>query len=264
MRFSPPALLATVFVVLAGLAPPAPVQAADAERPLVVFAAASLKTALDDIATQWQRETGQPVRVSYAGTSALAHQIEQGAPADVFISADRDWMDYLSQRRWVRDPMALLGNRLVLVAPRDSRVSLTLKRGAALAAALGDGRLAVANVQSVPAGRYARAALESLGLWPEVADRLVQSTDVRAGLRLVARGEAPLGIVYATDARAEALVRVVDVFPESSHPPIVYMVATVSDSMNPRTGDFVAFLSAGPARAVFGREGFTAPAPGPE
>lgn len=258
IRLPFPALPTTLLLMLAGLAAAMPSLAAADEPPLVVFAAASLKTALDGIAAQWQRDTGQTLRVSYSGTAALARQIEQGAPADVFISADRDWMDYLATRHLVRDPRALLGNRLVLIAPADSGVMLTLQHGAALASALGDGRLSVANVQSVPAGRYAKAALETLGLWQDVADRLVQSADVRAALRLVARGEAPLGIVYATDARAEPLVRVVDTFDESTHAPIVYMVATVSDSTNPRSGAFIAFLSTGPARAVFEREGFSA------
>jgi len=258
IRLPLPAFPAALLLLLAGLAAAVPSQAAADDQPLIVFAAASLKTALDGIASQWQRDTRQTVRVSYAGTSALARQIEQGAPADVFISADRDWMEYLSERRLVRDPIALLGNRLVLVAPRGSRVTLELQRGAPLAAALGDGRLSVANVKSVPAGHYAKAALETLGLWQGVADRLVQSADVRAALRLVARGEAPLGIVYATDARAEPLVRVVDTFDESTHPPIVYMVATVSDTMHPQVDAFVAFLSTGFARATFEREGFTA------
>jgi molybdate transport system substrate-binding protein len=225
--------------------------------PLVVFAAASLKTALDDIAAGWQRETGQVVRISYAGTPALARQIEQGAPADVFISADRDWMDYLANRKLVGESQPLVGNRLVLVAPRDSRVALRLAQGASLAAALGGGRLAVANVQSVPAGRYARVALESLGLWGQVAGRLVQTGDVRAALRLVARGEVPLGIVYATDARAEPQVRMVDLFPASSHPPIEYRVAMVAGSAHPRTREFIGYLDSEPALAAFRREGFT-------
>jgi molybdate transport system substrate-binding protein len=237
-------------------------EASDRQRPVIVFAAASLKTALDDIAKAWQHENGQIVRVSYAGTSALARQIEQGAPADVFISADRDWMDYLAQRGLVRSPRALLANRLVLVAPGTSAVQLQLAAGAPLAEALGEGRLAVANVDSVPAGRYAKIALDSLGLWPQVAKRLVQSTDVRAALRLVSRGEAPLGIVYATDARAEPLVRVVDIFDQVTHPTILYMAAVTSESSNPQSAAFLDFLGKGAAREVFGREGFTVIASG--
>jgi len=239
----------------AGLAAPS-LALADDDSPLIIFAAASLKTALDEIGADWQRETGQVVRLSYAGTSSLARQIEQGAPADLFISADLDWMAYLADRKLVGESAALLGNRLVLVAPRDSGVALRLSPSAPLAAALDGGRLAVANVQSVPAGRYAKAALESLGLWASLADRLVQTGNVRAALRLVARGEAPLGIVYATDAKAEPLVRVVDVFDESLHPPIRYVVAPVSGSGSPEAPAFLKYLSSPAARAVFESEGF--------
>lgn len=263
-RLTLPATTAILLVVFTSPLTSGNGHAADRPQPLVVFAAASLKTALDDIALRWQHDTGRIVRVSYAGTSALARQIEQGAPADVFLSADRDWMDYLSSRGLVRDPVALLGNRLVLVAPRDSAASVDLKQGGSIMVALGDGRLSVANVQSVPAGRYARAALESLGLWRELEGRLVQSADVRAALRLVARGEMPLGIVYATDARAEPLVRVVATFDESAHPPIVYMAATVTESTRSQALDFVASLSAAPARGILEREGFTVLAGAPE
>lgn len=236
-----------------------------ADRPLIVFAAASLKTALDEIAAAWQRESGQLVRVSYAGTPALARQIEQGAPADVFLSADRAWMDYLAQRGLVVAPVALLSNRLVLVAPRDSGAGLRLGPDAALSVALGDGRLAVAQVDAVPAGRYAKAALGSLGLWDQVADRLVQASDVRGALRLVARGEAPLGIVYATDAQAEPLVRIVDVFDASTHPPILYLAATVNESPDGRGAAFVAFLAdSATAHDAFARQGFTVLAAGRE
>jgi len=231
-------------------------------RPVVVFAAASLKTALDDIAEAYRRETGKVVRVSYAGTSALARQVEQGAPADVFVSADRDWMDYLAQRGLVTNPRELLMNRLVLVAPATSQVEFQLGPGAPLAEALGDGRLAVANVDSVPAGRYAKVALDSLGLWPQMAKRLVQSNDVRAALRLVTRGEAPLGIVYATDAHAEPRVRVVAMFDQGTHPAILYMAAVVSESSNPDAAAFLQFLGTSPARRVFEREGFTVVASG--
>ena len=231
--------------------PPAP------SRPIVVFAAASMKTALDDIAAGWQRETGRVTRISYAGTSALARQIEQGAPADVFLSADLDWMDYLARRGMVQDPRPLLANRLVLVAPRESGVELRLEPGAPLAAALNGGRLSVANVDSVPAGRYAKRALDHLGLWQQVARRFVQATDVRAALRLVARGEAPLGIVYATDAHAEPEVRIVAMFDPQTHPTILYMAATVAESTNRDGPAFVAYLRSPPARKIFERAGFT-------
>jgi molybdate transport system substrate-binding protein len=231
-------------------------------KPVVVFAAASLRTALDDLATEWQRVTGRVARVSYAGTSALARQIEQGAPADVFISADRDWMDYLSSRALVREPRPLLANRLVLVAPAGSSVMLELGPDAPLVAALGEGRLALANVDAVPAGRYAKVALDALGLWKQVARRMVQTADVRAALRLVAQGEAPLGIVYATDAHAEPKVRVVDMFDQETHPTILYMMAAVAESSNPGGDDFLAFLRTAPARRIFEREGFTVVASG--
>lgn len=230
-----------------------------APRPLVVFAAASLKTALEEVAQAFERHTGQGVSVSYAGTAALARQLEQGAPADLFLSADEDWMDYALQRGLVERESVdlLLGNRLVLVAPRDSRVALRLTPAAPLVAALGDGRLAVANVVSVPAGRYARAALDSLGLWRSVAGRLVQTDNVRAALRLVARSEVPLGIVYATDARAEPGVRVVDLFDASLHPPIRYPAALASESPHPAARRFLEWLRSPVAAAIFESQGFT-------
>lgn len=256
IRFTPSRHFAALHLAIAGLAFAGPVLAADS-GPLIVFAATSLKSALDEIAAGWQRDAGQTVRVSYGPTSALARQVEQGAPADVFISADLDWMKFLAERRLVGDATALLGGRLVLIAPRNSKVVLPLRRGAPLAAALGDGRLAVANVESVPAGRYARAALESLGLWREVAGRLVQTDNVRAALRLVARGEVPLAVVYATDARAEPLVRVVAVFDESLHPPIRYVAAPVTGAQTRQAAAFIAHLRSRAARSVFEREGFT-------
>jgi len=226
---------------------------------VIVFAAASLKTALDEIAPAFRRETGQRVSVSYAGTGTLARQLEQGAPADLFFSADEDWMDYALRRGLVQADTvdALLGNRLVLAAPRDSRVALRLMPGVPLAAALGRDRLALANVVSVPAGRYAKAALEALDLWPSVAGRLVQTENVRAALRLVERGEAPLGIVYATDARADPGVRVVDVFDSSLHPPIHYPVALARESVSPAARRFLAWLRSPEAAAIFKAQGFT-------
>jgi molybdate transport system substrate-binding protein len=255
-------LALSAFVLFAAGPQSMAAQGSGSTKPVVVFAAASLKTALDDLATEWQGETGRVARISYAGTPALARQIEQGAPADVFISADRDWMDYLARRALVREPRPLLANRLVLVAPVASTVELKLGPGAPLVAALGEGRLAVANVDSVPAGRYAKVALDSLGLWPQVAKRLVQSTDVRAALRLVARGEAPLGIVYATDAKAEPKVRIVDIFDQETHPTILYMMAAVAESSNPDGEAFLAFLRTASARRIFEREGFTVVASG--
>ena len=225
---------------------------------LTVFAAASLKEALDDAAAAYRKQTGVPVRVSYAASSALARQIEQGAPADVFFSADLEWMDYLQQRNRldVATRRSLLGNRLVLIAPRASKAQVDLRRPATLLAALGDGRLAVGQTRTVPAGKYAKASLESLSLWNGVRPRLAESESVRAALMLVARGETPLGIVYASDAKAEPGVRVVATFPEDSHRPIVYPVAALRGPRSVQATRFVQWLASPAAEAVFQRRGF--------
>ena len=225
---------------------------------LTVFAAASLKEALDEAAAAYRRQTGVPVRVSYAASSALARQIEQGAPADVFFSADLEWMDYLQQRNRldVATRRSLLGNRLVLIAPRASKAQVDLKRPATLLAALGDGRLAVGQTRTVPAGKYAKASLESLSLWNGVRPRLAESESVRAALMLVARGETPLGIVYASDAKAEPGVRVVATFPEDSHPPIVYPVAALRGARAAQAARFVQWLASPAADALFTKRGF--------
>lgn len=225
---------------------------------LTVFAAASLKEALDDAAAAYRKQTGVPVRVSYAASSALARQIEQGAPADVFFSADLEWMDYLQQRNRldVATRRSLLGNRLVLIAPRASKARVDLKRPATLLAALGDGRLAVGQTRTVPAGKYAKASLESLSLWNGVRPRLAESESVRAALMLVARGETPLGIVYASDAKAEPGVRVVATFPEDSHPPIVYPVAALRGARAAQAARFVRWLASPAADALFTKRGF--------
>ena len=226
---------------------------------LTVFAAASLKEALDEAAAAYRRQTGVPVRVSYAASSALARQIEQGAPADVFFSADLEWMDYLQKRNRldVATRRSLLGNRLVLIAPRASKAQVDLKRPATLLAALGDGRLAVGQTRTVPAGKYAKASLESLSLWNGVRPRLAESESVRAALMLVARGETPLGIVYASDAKAEPGVRVVATFPEDSHPPIVYPVAALRGARAAQAARFVQWLASPAADALFTKRGFT-------
>lgn len=225
---------------------------------LTVFAAASLKEALDDAAAAYRKQTGVPVRVSYAASSALARQIEQGAPADVFFSADLEWMDYLQQRNRldVATRRSLLGNRLVLIAPRASKAQVDLKRPATLLAALGDGRLAVGQTRTVPAGKYAKASLESLSLWNGVRPRLAESESVRAALMLVARGETPLGIVYASDAKSEPDVRVVATFPEDSHPPIVYPVAALRGARVAQAARFVQWLGSPAADALFTKRGF--------
>ena len=201
-----------------------PVRAAD----ITVFAAASLKNALDDAVNRYEIKTGRKVVVSYGASSALARQIEAGAPADIFLSADLDWMDVLQEKNLidVASRHTLLGNTLVLIAPRASTVSLAIERNFPLLQALGsDGRLAMASVDSVPAGRYGKAALTYLGVWDAVSTRVAQAENVRAALAFVAKGEAPLGIVYGTDAMAEPAVRVVATFPAESHPEILYPVA---------------------------------------
>jgi molybdate transport system substrate-binding protein len=251
-------LLTTVLlalVLMAGLAPSTARAAAPA--PLTVFAAASLKESLDEAAAAYEQATGTPVRVSYAASSALARQIEQGAPAQVFASADLEWMDYLQQRDLVdvASRHDLLGNRLVLVAPQASVAKVDLAKPGSIAAALGEGRLAIAQTASVPAGKYGRAALESLGQWNSVSARLAESESVRAALMLVARGETPLGVVYASDAKAEPRVRVVAAFPAGSHPPIVYPVAARRGAP-PSAGGFVRWRSSPAARAIFERRGF--------
>jgi molybdate transport system substrate-binding protein len=222
----------------------------------VIFAAASLKNALDDVAAL---SPSKPV-ISYGASSALAKQIENGAPAQLFISADLAWMDYLKQRKLLRDGTRknILGNKLVLIAPAGSAIKADIQPGFPLAALLGDGRLATADPASVPAGKYTKAALEKLGVWDSVAGKLAPTADVRAALALVARGEAPLGTVYATDAAVEPKVRVVAAFPEGSLPPIIYPAALTS--IAPASGaaaDFMSLLSSTAARKVFEKYGFT-------
>lgn len=229
---------------------------------LTVFAAASLGESLDEAARAFEKASGHVVRISYAASSALARQIEAGAPAQLFISADEEWMDYVESRKLLKGPRVnLLANALVLVAPVAPVAAvpkLRIAPGFALAAALGDGRLAMADPQSVPAGKYGRAALESLGVWAQVQGRLAPAENVRAALALVARAEAPLGIVYRTDARAEPRVAVVDTFPESSHAAIVYPMGVLRGAPA-AADDLAAFLAAPGTRAVWRRHGFGFP-----
>ena len=224
---------------------------------LTVFAAASLKNALDDISAKWKEGNGAAVAASYASSSTLAKQIEQGAPADVFVSADQQWMDYVDKKSLVEKPQDLLGNRLVLIAAKDSKVALQIEPGAKLSEALGDGKLSVGDPSNVPAGIYAKEALTNLKLWDSVQPKLAPAADVRAALTLVSRGEAPLGIVYETDAKVDPNVRIVSVFPEDSHKPIVYPVAVVKGSKNPDAAKFVAFLSGPAAKEIFVKYGFS-------
>jgi len=233
--------------------------ARDQPEPLIVFAAASLTDVLQQAGDAYTRQSGVPVKFSFAASSALARQIESGARADVFLSADQEWMDYLQQRKLIKAETRsdLLANRLVLIAPRESQVSLKLEHGAPLLAALGArGRLSTGDPDVVPAGKYAKTALGNLGLWSEVESRLVRADNVRVALMYVARGEAPLGIVYATDAAIEPRVRIVDLFPDSSHPPITYPVAATA-SASPETRSFLDFLRGDAARAIFTKAGFT-------
>jgi molybdate transport system substrate-binding protein len=227
---------------------------------VTVLAAASLKTALDDIAAQWQKETGKRVRISYAASGPLAKQIEAGAPADIFISADVPWMDYAAERKLIKPETRrnLIGNALVLVAPADSKAQpMEIGAQSDLLGLLGpDGRLVMGEPRSVPAGAYAQKALTSLGLWDKVKDRVAQTESVRATLLFVARGEAPLGIVYRSDAHAERHVKVLGTFPESSHPPIVYPVAMIAASANPDAKAFYGYLATPAASAIFKRESF--------
>jgi molybdate transport system substrate-binding protein len=226
---------------------------------VTIFAAASLKNALDDVDAAYAAKSHLHVRAAYAASSALARQIEQGAPADVFISADADWMDYLAQRGLivVASRRDLLTNHLALIAPAASSARLAIRPGMPLADALGGGRLAIAG-PDVPAGRYGQASLEALGVWDSVKDRLAPAQNVRAALSFVALGETPLGIVYDTDAKTEPRVRIVGLFPDSSHPPIAYPAAIVAASRNAAAAPYLRFLEGREAAAIFGRYGFRA------
>ena len=229
------------------------------EKPLTVFAAASMKGSLDKVAGLYEKEKNVKVTISFAASSALAKQIEAAAPADVFVSADSKWMSYLVDKDLVKkaEVVNLLGNRLVLVAARDSAISLKVGKGFPLASTLGDGRLAMGEVKSVPAGKYGKESLEFYGVWRDVEGKVAGAENVRAALQLVTRGEAPLGIVYETDAKAEPKVRVVDTFAEESHKPIVYPVAPVAASTRSEAKDFVSFMNGPAAQAIFKDAGFT-------
>jgi molybdate transport system substrate-binding protein len=226
---------------------------------VLVFAAASLKNALDAIVHSYRGAGGGGVAIAYAASSALARQIEAGAPADIVFLADGEWLDYLAARRLIAASTRadLLGNRLVLVAPAASRAAVDIAPDFPLAEMLGPGRLAMAASASVPAGKYAKAALEKLGVWDSVRHRLAETENVRAALAFVARGEAPLGIVYASDALAEPKVRIVAGFPAGSHPPIVYPAALTAGTVHPAAAGFLAYLQTPAAKALFARHGFS-------
>ena len=232
--------------------------AADSEKSITVFAAASLTNALQDLGDAFTKDTSIPVRFSFAASSALARQIENGARADVFFSADLEWMDYLQARNLIQTASRhdLLGNQLVLIAPVDSRINLKIAPHFALAAALGKSHLATGDPDSVPVGRYAHEALASLGVWDQVAARLVRADSVRAALAFVDRGEAALGIVYATDAMIDKNVRVVDLFPADSHAPIIYPAALTSGA-GADAAKFLAYIHGPAGDLTFRHYGFT-------
>lgn len=232
--------------------------AAAQDKTLTVFAAASMKNALDDINAAYAARTGVKIVVSYAASSALAKQIEQGAPADVFVSADTDWMDYATGKKNINEPtrVNLLGNSIVLIAPKDFKIdNVAIGQGFDLAKLAGDGKIATGDVKSVPVGKYAKASLEKLGVWSAAEPKFAMAESVRAALTLVARGEAALGIVYATDARIESGVKVVGTFPADSHPAIIYPVAATTTA-KPETSDYLAFLRSSPAKMILEKYGF--------
>jgi molybdate transport system substrate-binding protein len=248
----------SLFALVAGAPQPAAAQGTQLEA-LTVFAAASLKNALDDTNAAFTKATRIKVTASYAASSALAKQIEQGAPADIFVSADLQWMDYADAHKLIKPDtrINLLGNRLVLIAPMDSKLDkVEIAQGFDIAKLAGDGRIAVADVKAVPAGLYAKAALEKLGAWKAAEPKLAMAENVRATLAFVARDETPVGIVYETDAKVEPKVKIVGVFPDGSHPPVTYPVAATATA-KADTGKYLVFLRSGMAKAIFEKYGFS-------
>lgn len=246
---------AAATIVLMALSPFQATQAQD----VVVFAAASLTNALDEAGQLFERQGGAHTKISYAASSALAKQIESGAPADMFISADLDWMDYLEQHHLIQTATRknLLGNRLVLIAPAESDAKAEIKPGLDLVGLLKGGRLAMADPDSVPAGKYGKAALEKLGVWNSVRAAVAPAESVRVALLFVSRRETPLGIVYATDAAADPRVKIVGVFPPDTHPPIIYPAALTADSKNASAARLLEFLGSAAAKPIFEKQGFT-------
>jgi len=231
-----------------------------AQEQITIFAAASLKNALDDTNAAFTKATGVKVTASYAASSALAKQIEQSAPADVFISADLQWMDYVGERKLIKPDtrVNLLGNKLVLIAPADSKIAnVTIGQGFDIAKLAGSGRIAVADVNAVPAGRYAKAALEKLGAWAAAEPKLAQAKNVRATLAFVARDETPIGIVYETDAKVEPRVKVIGAFPDNSYPPVTYPVAATATTTKQSVSQYLHFLRSPAAKAIFEKYGFS-------
>jgi molybdate transport system substrate-binding protein len=258
MSIRTPVLAFLATVALTSVLTGAP-QQATAQETLTVFAAASMKNALDDVSKAFTDKTKVSVSASYAASSALAKQLESGAPADIFISADLEWMTYSIDKKTIKagSNFNLLGNRLVLIAPRDSKlIDVKIAPGFDLAGLAGDGRIATGDVRAVPVGKYAKAALEKLGVWQKAEPKMAMAENVRAALTLVSRGEAPLGIVYETDAKVEPNVKVIGVFPPDSYPPVIYPVAQTVNA-KPDAKKYLDFLRTGTAQVIFERYGFT-------
>ena len=250
--------LAGIFIALAILCGSVSSSASAQEKTVTVFAAASMKNALDEINSTFTAKTGVKTIASYAASSVLAKQIEQGAPADIFISADTDWMDYAIDKKVVNETtrVNLLGNSLVLIAPKDAEIDgVTIGPGFNLSKLAADGKIATGNVKSVPVGKYAKAALEKLGAWQATEPMFAMADSVRAALALVARGEAALGIVYSTDAKVEPSVKVVGTFPADSHPSIIYPVAATAGA-SPEAKAYLDYLHSSAAKAVLEKYGF--------
>jgi molybdate transport system substrate-binding protein len=251
--------LAGVFAAFTILCGSAQTPALAQDKSLTVFAAASMKNALDEVDAAYTAKTGVKIVASYAASSALAKQIEQGAPADIFVSADTDWMDYEIRKKNIDEAtrVNLLGNALVLIAPKDSKIgNVTIGAGFDLASLAGSSRIATGDVKAVPVGKYAKAALVNLGAWQTAEPKFALAESVRAALTLVARGEAALGIVYATDARVESGVKIVGTFPADSHPPIIYPVAATATA-KPEAAGYLAFLRSSAAKIIYEKYGFT-------
>ncbi|MDT3685441.1 MAG: molybdate ABC transporter substrate-binding protein [Pseudorhodoplanes sp.] len=246
-------------ILFAALSGPITSPAAAQDKSITVFAAASMKNALDDVNTAYTKTTSVKVVASYAASSALAKQIEGGAPADIFVSADLKWMDYLIDKKAIKTNtrVNLLGNKLVLIAPKDSKIGkVTIAKGFDLAKLAGDGKITTGDVKAVPVGRYAKAALESLGAWAAAEPKFAMADNVRAALLLVSRGEAALGIVYETDAKIDPGVKIVGTFPENSHQPVTYPVAATATA-KPETAGYLSFLRSQVAKSTFEKHGFT-------
>ena len=254
-------MLKNLMIAFGLLALAQPAVAQDKPQPsLTVFAAASMRNALDEANAAFTKATGTKVTASYAASSALAKQIEQGAPADIFMSADLQWMKYLDDKKLIATgtQVNLLGNSLVLIAPTASKLDhLDIAKGFDIGKLAGDGRIAVADTKAVPAGLYAKAALEQLGAWKAAEPKLAQAENVRATLAYVARGETPFGIVYSTDAKVEPKVKIVGTFPADSHPAITYPVAATAETKNPHVARYLAFLRSSAAKMIFEKYGFS-------